>query len=331
MKRFVFVFSSLLAAFATSAHAADKRIKNFASMPQISQKQNFETLLGTTPTRMKWSDGKAVKTSQYDTVYKDHVIRYNSKLNFYFVAKETDPAGADVREANISDVAEIEAGSYHCAPAAAAMMLQYYGEDLGFDKLKIGTTATKAYIHGISIKMDTNGIAAAPPLGDTDPRKTQAFLGTRTALVVGAIKSVMKEAKATYGGSGEFKAFDLAAYKKAIDADRPVYLSMRKENQALSHAVVGIGYTEDDKIIVRDPWEDGTEQIIAKPLGGIPFAPKEEGGLRYNSYGDVSITKPEFFSPDYADMLDFTPVPEPASMIALGIGAVALMRRRKPR
>jgi hypothetical protein len=158
-----------------------------------------------------------------------------------------------------------------------------------------------------------------------------------------------------FGGSLSY-----ADLKAEIDADRPVILGVHTylSPNWWGHAIVAYGYQDDMFVVfsaglwanvvvpgvaVKDTWTAGTtygsEWILDSDSDGEPdsyyesyidgngvewwpyYTISDAGGYSFSYYWDWMVGE--------AITLDIMPVPEPATMALLALGAVALLARRK--
>ena len=100
-----------------------------------------------------------------------------------------------------------------------------------------------------------------------------------------------------YGYDSIEAGFTYDQYKSEIDADRPVLI------QVLTHTMLGYGYLDGTSdILVYDTWSAGGGQMT---WGG------------------------SYLGLDHYAVTVLTPIPEPATVALLGLGALSLLRKRR--
>lgn len=276
-------------------------------------------------------------TKLMENLYSGLVLPDGTKLNYgklasYQNGKEGDPRVmvdrrgefphifigkfgrlSDDRGFTAADETDLFEGTYHCAPASAAVMMTLWSKRMGFEALGPGKKSETEYIHDFAVIMGTNGLGRAAD--STYERINFGTLGRR-----------VKEGLTSFAEGKGFKPeIELTTYstesiKAELDADRPVlisYASTMTRTKGMSHCVCIVGYfydSEDPKktptaLIEKDPWPKENKFYKLKlPTSAQTIKgkiPERPSGDRTNTYGDITITDLEDYNP-YEDPIDAT-------------------------
>lgn len=320
------------------ALAADVTVKDAAKLPLFDQHHNFTPAIKNLSSRVihKGAALTFEKLSSLNGAENGQPsVHYQGKANRLYLDKNP-PKATLAREVSDPDLDEIFGGYYHCAPAAGAMLLEYYAQlKPDWNELQIGAKPLDKRLHEIAFEMDTFGMNPAfkpeGRLGETN------FFGTQIDMIRRGLRNYIKQKSAEkLSVIGTEAKWDEQAYKNYIAVDSPVLLLLDLENSTMLHAVVGFGYEADENgkiknLLTRDPNEtDLTVKIpISRVKENIRVERQKLVGGRTNDFGDVLLADANPYEPVAIEMMTFEPVPEPGSLIALGIGTAAIVRRRR--
>jgi len=173
-------------------------------------------------------------------------------------------------------------GRYHCSPTVAAMVLTYWAREKGKPNLLQGLTNDAAgqvgLIKRLAEVVDTN---------DQNLSKNQGnHLGQIGTFGRDQISGIREYATANGGYNLVVTPvdFDFDAYKREIDASRPVIIHFGNPGRKVGHVVVGYGYRRDD-VLYKDP---ATGAIGEKPAAQISRIRTLQEGLD-RLYGAVPL------------------------------------------
>ena len=282
-------FTILIVVIQQSGSAAATLIDKDRDLPTFTQKHNFYDYY--------WLEMTDIRGKPYDELPSlDNLIvnpNPTDECEWYEKTPSTHPRFTQAHLNGITD------GTYHCAPTVAAMILDYWAKTRGFaKKVGKGSLSQADYIFAIASWMDTNDYHTKIRGGDSKGH----FATFNSQIEVGYRKYVEAEDKTAPTRGRKLRVtckltnWNLAAYKKEIDANRPVHLIITG-GAGIGHSVVGFGYDNvTNEIIYRDP---NDSRNTAKRMGftnihkavNFNLASAKKTGVRTNSAGDITITE----------------------------------------
>jgi hypothetical protein len=196
---------------------------------------------------------------------------------------------------NQRDWEYIVQGNYHCSPTVATMILTYWAKEHGKQNLMQGITDNAAgyveMIKRLAELLDTN---------DQNPSQNHNdHLGHIGTFGNDQIAGIREYAQANGGYNLRVTPLDFVmdAYRREINAHRPVIIHFGNPGKKVGHVVVGYGY-RGDTVLYKDPWDGSLGEKAANQIQRIRTVQEGMGKL----YGIVPLpVDPAFVSQAWTD------------------------------
>lgn len=196
---------------------------------------------------------------------------------------------------------EIVAGSYHCSPTAAAMVLAYWAAEKGKPAL-VPAGGNAALLRGLAEALDTNDQNATKNHGDL-----HVHWGTFGRDQIAGVAEYAR-ANGGYAFTLTERAFAFDRYKTSIGASEPVIIAFRNPGSKIGHVVVGYGY-KGTKLLYKDPADGRKGEVESASV----TTTRDVNGALARAYGQFPPLPivPSAASGTWVDALMFEQAPSP--------------------